>query len=439
MADSSDSEALHDYRVALRRLRSCLRAYRKYTRSSVSRKSIRRLRRLARATSPTRDLEVHLAWLREQLASATEADRPGISWVIERLEKTRSRARGRMLGLDERLFPEVQDRLFSQLSRFKTSVRLDTDPLRRSTAVVTARGLHGAASRLRKRLHRIFGYSSVSQIHDARVAAKHLRYLLEPFASVLPDGDLVIEQLKSLQSAFGDVHDAHVFMVDLRTVLLEAETTPTAGRNIVPGLKTLIRSLQARGTQAFDAAAAAWLGDRNEPFFRQVEAATDVLAHLARADREVERKFLLTGLPPLEGAEDPIEIEQGYLPGERLVERLRRIESSDAVELVRTVKEGSGLTRLEVEEPVTPRVFDQFWPLTEGRRLRKRRYRVPDGNLVWEIDQFLDRDLVLAEVELPEQGSTVDIPEWLRPHVLREVTEDPAYSNARLASHPEFH
>jgi CYTH domain-containing protein len=129
-----------------------------------------------------------------------------------------------------------------------------------------------------------------------------------------------------------------------------------------------------------------------------------------------------------------VEIEQGYLPGERLVERVRRITSADGVELVRTVKEGSGLTRIEIEEPVTPDVFARLWPLTEGRRLRKRRYRVPEGSLTWEIDRFLDRDLVLAEIELPSAGQAdVEMPAWLKPHVEREVTEEEAYSNFRLA------
>jgi CHAD domain-containing protein/CYTH domain-containing protein len=437
LVDGSDSEALHDYRVALRRLRSCLRAYRKYIRSSVTRKSLRRLRRLARRTSQSRDLEVHLAWLDEQLASAQEGDRAGISWMIERLQGTSGRAGDKMLALDERLFPTVHDRLFAQLSRFRTRVRLDTDPRRRSTAVVTARGVRSASSRLKKRLRRVFGYSSEAQIHRARIAAKHLRYLIEPFAGGLSNEDTVIEQLKSLQSAYGDVHDAHVFMAELRGALLEAETTTLSGdRDVVPGLTALIKTLHARGKQAFETVSTSWLWDRSEPFFNQVDAVADTIADLAQADREVERKFLLSGLPPLEDAEGSVEIEQGYLPGERLVERLRRIESPDTVELVRTVKEGSGLTRLEVEEPVTPGVFDQFWPLTEGRRLRKRRYRIPEGDLVWEIDEFLDRDLVLAEVELPGPTSEIAIPGWLRPHVIREVTQDPAYTNAQLASGP---
>jgi CYTH domain-containing protein len=179
---------------------------------------------------------------------------------------------------------------------------------------------------------------------------------------------------------------------------------------------------------------AIWLVDRAETCFRSIDGMADAIAALVGQGQEIERKFLLTGLPSLDGAEGPVEIEQGYLPGERLIERLRRIRSDAGVELVRTVKEGSGLTRLEIEEDVAPDVFARFWPLTDGRRLRKRRYRVPEGQLTWEIDEFLDRDLVLAEVELPEEGTEVPIPGWLQPHVDREVTEDSAYTNFRLAS-----
>jgi CYTH domain-containing protein len=54
------------------------------------------------------------------------------------------------------------------------------------------------------------------------------------------------------------------------------------------------------------------------------------------------------------------------------------------------------------------------------------------GTLTWEIDEFTDRKLVLAEVELPTRDAAVEIPEWLQPHLVREVTEDEEYENARL-------
>ena len=435
LARPSDTDALHDYRVALRRLRSCLRAYRKAVGSTVTRKMERRLRRLARATNRSRDLEVHLGWLAEQTGRVAVTEKPGVAWMIERFDTERHRAREQMLDTDEQLFPALRARLARQLTRFRATIDLDRDARRRSTAAVTARRVRADAARLKRRLRQVQGYSSSDAIHAARIAAKHLRYLIEPFAEAVPDGMEVIERLKALQDGFGDVHDAHVFTSELEAALPKAERAAAGGTRLVPGLETLIASLRARGQQAYDQTAESWLGDAADRFFGLADALADGVAALVDRDQEIERKFLLTGLPSLQAGEPPVEIEQGYLPGERVVERVRRISSEDGVELVRTVKEGSGLTRIEVEEPVSLEVFERLWPLTEGRRLRKRRYRVPEGGLTWTVDEFLDRDLVLAEVEL-SSGAPIDVelPAWLRPHVEREVTEDEAYSNFKLAS-----
>ncbi|HKT59603.1 MAG TPA: CHAD domain-containing protein [Gemmatimonadales bacterium] len=435
LRQGADQEALHDYRVALRRLRSAIRAYRKALRSTVTGKTERRLRRLARGTNRARDLEVHLDWLNQQRDRAPATEKPGVIWMIERLARERDEAADEMLDLDERLFPKLNVRLSDQLSRFRAAIDLTDGSRRQSTAAVTARRARRDAARLKERLGRIQGYSRGEAIHRARIAAKHLRYLLEPFAELVPEGTAAVDRLKALQDGFGDVHDAQVFASELEAALPKAEREAAAGHPLVPGLEALMAALQARGQHAYDQTARDWLGDAADQFFGSVDAVADAIAALADRDLEIERKFLLTGLPRLEHAEPPVEIEQGYLPGERLVERVRRIASEDGVELARTVKEGSGLTRLELEEPITAEVFDGLWPLTEGRRLRKRRYRVPEGDLTWEIDQFLDRDLVLAEVELaPGAPTDVEIPAWLRPHLDREVTGEDAYSNFKLAS-----
>ena len=55
------------------------------------------------------------------------------------------------------------------------------------------------------------------------------------------------------------------------------------------------------------------------------------------------------------------------------------------------------------------------------------------SDLVWEIDEFLDHPLVLAEVELPSETYDVQVPAWLEPHIEREVTEEPAFRNYHLA------
>jgi CYTH domain-containing protein len=149
---------------------------------------------------------------------------------------------------------------------------------------------------------------------------------------------------------------------------------------------------------------------------------------------EIERKYLLSDLPRFPRTAAILEIDQGYLPGERLVERLRRERShAGDVRYYRTVKVGNGVERIELEEETDQKVFDHLWLLTEGRRVRKRRYVVPNGADMWEIDEFIDRPLVLAELELPRADAHVTIPDWLKPVFVREVTDEREYTNRSLA------
>ncbi|MEM7609493.1 MAG: adenylate cyclase, partial [Myxococcota bacterium] len=85
------------------------------------------------------------------------------------------------------------------------------------------------------------------------------------------------------------------------------------------------------------------------------------------------------------------------------------------------------------EEPVDQATFDQLWPLTEGARVFKKRHRIEDGDDVWEIDVFTDRELVLAEIELESEDREVRLPAWLKPYVEREVTLEKGFVNQRLA------
>jgi CYTH domain-containing protein len=97
------------------------------------------------------------------------------------------------------------------------------------------------------------------------------------------------------------------------------------------------------------------------------------------------------------------------------------------------VEQGGGPLRREAVEEAPRALFEALWPLTEGRRLASQRWEVEDGRLTWTIDQLVDRDLVLAEVALPAGVAEVTLPEWLRPLVVREVTDDAAYASESLA------
>lgn len=129
-----------------------------------------------------------------------------------------------------------------------------------------------------------------------------------------------------------------------------------------------------------------------------------------------------------------LEVDQGYLPGRRINERIRRTRGSDGVRFYRTIKAGSGLDRLEIEEETSAEFFEAVWPLTRGKRVAKRRYLIPDRGVTWEVDEFVDRTgLWLAEVELERVDQPVHIPDWLAPVLVREVTDEKGYTNHALA------
>ena len=446
---SDDPEALHDFRVAIRRLRSSLRAWRAVLDKGVSPRVLRRLRRLARATGRSRDLEVHLAWVAGQAPHLREYQRPGLSWLEERIRRRQHRAEERLARALERRYAPADARLRRRLPVYQATI----EPRPLTAAGALAPLVLRLAGELEARLALVQSIADEARAHEVRIGAKRLRYLLEPFAAELDGTPAVVAQLKSLQEVLGELHDAHVFAGELAESLEGAavEQAKRVSRELLhwtvdpapselpvgedprPGLVALAHRLRDIAEFAYTRFQGEWLGGRADGFFAEVRELAGRLTARGAAQREIERKYLLTAVPPEAAEVEPLEIEQGWLPGERLVERLRRLRWNGSEAWFRTIKAGAGLERIEVEEATSPEVFAGIWPLTDGRRVRKRRYRVPAGDRIWEIDEFLDRDLVLAEVELESPNAPVVPPEWLVPYLVREVTGEPEYENRHLA------
>jgi CYTH domain-containing protein len=100
-----------------------------------------------------------------------------------------------------------------------------------------------------------------------------------------------------------------------------------------------------------------------------------------------------------------------------------------------TVKSGPARSRVEEEIEIDARRFESLWPLTDGRRVEKRRYVIPgEGDLGIELDVYEGdlAGLVTAEVEFPseEAADAFDPPTWLG----TDVTGDARYSNQSLAT-----
>lgn len=455
LGDATDADALHDFRVAARRLRSWLRALEPWLEDSLPKKAKRRLKKAAQLTGDSRDAEVHLEWLGEQRAALNARQRRGLAWLIEQIEAEKKQSDHTVATKSARCFDRSRETLSRKLPVYRAHVDDKDGSWHRQFGVVMAQLLREQAAALADRLTRIAAFEDEKAVHEARIAGKRLRYLLEPIADHVEGGPALVSDLSKLQDTFGGWHDVHVFSNTIvrasesaaaeegRSVseaVVEGEDARRALRTdrqhqIRLGLLALAGRLHERGQETYAEANDKWLG-AGPSLVERVESAAESLLSRAARGKEIERKYLLNELPALPDDTTVVEIEQGYVPGTDVRERLRRVRSLDGTTIrhVRTVKLGEGVVRTEVEEEISAELFARMWPLTRDRRLQKRRYATRSGRHTWEVDEFLDRELVLAEVELSDPNEAIVIPEWLATVMVRDVTDEREYSNSSLAS-----
>jgi CHAD domain-containing protein/CYTH domain-containing protein len=444
----ADPEALHDYRVALRRLRTTLRAFRPWLEASVGRRDERRVKKAAALTNPARDAEVQLAWLRAQEPGTDGRRRAGLEYLRERIGERAAdgAAPADVVARHRRL----ARRLAPRLEVYEENLRADAPGATFGAAL--AGQLRAQLAALRDRIEAISGPADEATAHRARIEGKRLRYLLEPLrGNPHADAREAVGHLKVLQDVLGELHDAHVLGAELGRALVDAAAESArrlhaqvyaepggrgAGRapSPRPGLVALARRARERRDALHASLRAELARGTLEAISADVEGIAAALERRAGGALETERKYRLAAVPPRALEREPLEISQGWLPGERFRERVRRVRGAGGERWFRALKQGTGLRRLEAEEETSREVFETLWPLTEGRRVEKRRFRVEDGGLVWEIDEFTDRELVLAEVELPAAARDAPLPGWLAPHVVQEVTGDAAYLNENLGA-----
>lgn len=150
---------------------------------------------------------------------------------------------------------------------------------------------------------------------------------------------------------------------------------------------------------------------------------------------EIERKFLVKGDTWRSLAVGVI-YRQGYISrsNDRTV-RVRRA-GDRAYLTIKGVAIGISRSEFEYEIPVADAEI-MLTTLCDRPLIEKKRYRIPIGDLVWEVDEFLgeNQGLIVAEVELQQVAQSIPLPDWIG----EEVSGDPRYFNSNLVAHPFTH
>src|SRR5665213_2821994 len=212
---NADADVIHDARVAVRRMRSNLRAFLPvlvFERASELRE---RLRWLQNGLSEARDMDVFLALMCRLGESLPDADRRAIDSVRRPFDDARQAAYQRFSVM---LREERYVALLRDLVDVAKNPPLNDCAAQAACEVIPVL-IADSWSTLRKRVRRRSDPPADRELHAIRIAAKRVRYLAEAIVPVAGKAARKLAaSVEHIQGTLGDEHDAVVACGKLRTV-----------------------------------------------------------------------------------------------------------------------------------------------------------------------------------------------------------------------------
>ena len=197
-----DMEALHQMRVATRRMRALLRTASPFLIPKWSKPVRREVRWIGSLLGKVRDFDVLLENFSQQFSDLPEKDRRGLTWILTTFENQRSIARAKLLeGLRSDRYLQFLDDLENSL------IQIPQRPTTLTLIDVT-----------RKSIHKLFDAIAQShvpahseELHRIRILLKRSRYAIELSAPFLGKiGKSFLQQAKRTQELLGHVQDTIV-------------------------------------------------------------------------------------------------------------------------------------------------------------------------------------------------------------------------------------
>ena len=275
----TDTEFLHDFRVAIRRTRSALSQIKSvFAKRIVDRYKVE-FAWLGQITSPSRDLDVYLLNFdeyRDSLPANMQADIEPLREFLIRHQKAENK------NLVKALDSARYSRLIRNWRNF-----LEQPVNERSTLKNAGRPVIEVASERIWRVYRnaikegnaITTESPAEALHDLRKTCKKLRYLMEFFQSLYPSGDIkeLIRTLKTLQDNLGNFQDYEVQVSTLKTFSHQMVAESTVSPDTLLAMGMLIDGLERRQRQAHEEFSGRYAGfsqQHNQNRFRKLFASS---------------------------------------------------------------------------------------------------------------------------------------------------------------------
>jgi len=221
-----DIEALHDMRVATRRMRAAFDVFGGYLKPRAVKKRLRKLRLAGRALGRVRDLDVFMEKTAGYLETLPVHERAGLHPLMERWRQMRTLEREKLIAyLDSENYRRFKKE-FNGFTAWPEEINrhlAETPPGPVLVKLAAPVMIYTRLSALRAQ-GTLIQNASVSELHALRIETKKLRYALEFFHEVLgEEAKEVIAGLKIMQDHLGDLNDANVACQILSEFLEVAE------------------------------------------------------------------------------------------------------------------------------------------------------------------------------------------------------------------------
>jgi CHAD domain-containing protein len=236
-----DCEYVHQLRVGTRRADAALRIFARCLPRKTQRKARRRLKKLRRAAGAARDWDVFVADLLERQENAGVEQRGGIAFLLGYALGQRNAAHDELEAVYRRQGPDFA----SFVVRTLDAIRTPDEPvplidLARPMLFERVQELEQAA---------LADMSDYAQLHQVRIAGKHLRYAMELFADCFDAAfrETLYPRVEQLQEILGRANDSHVAAERLTALRQRLQRLcPSAWPSLRPGFEQLLRSHQRR-------------------------------------------------------------------------------------------------------------------------------------------------------------------------------------------------
>jgi len=207
LREMSDDEAVHQARVATRRLRSDLGTFARWLDRHIAAELRAELRWLGAELGAVRDLDVMRARLRGHASALPTAEADAAERVIRRLDADREAARVEMLAtIGNRRYMNLRDMMAAAAIHVPC-----TPPARATPAAVLAAEVRDGWTKLRKSARKLGDRPADEALHRVRVRAKRTRYAAEACEPAFGKRARALAgAMARVQDVLGEHHDAVV-------------------------------------------------------------------------------------------------------------------------------------------------------------------------------------------------------------------------------------